>query len=339
MQGQGPGPGQIHSTFGAHPHSAAAFGSLQGPGMGMDARYGLPSPADEMAQFRYPQPHSQVHQALPSISLSQHATSAPEDDIYFRNPTGASQPIPPTPHGEPVGPSWGAAPALPQHPHPPTPAQHHPHVMRPLQSFYAASSPNAAITLPPPHSLGSLSVSAPNPSPLSGSAFPSLGPSTGPGPSLGGQPDVSLGLPAPGVESSSPTPELAAHVSLGSNRLPPDSTLLTPLPGYEPDTDQGEAERNRDERDRERDAEYARMRGDRDRWDRGRERHPPIRRQRGRLHLAAIRGPPCRLTCGVPHQRSNSPANLHDFGYSTLRMRKSSARVPHEAIPPATLAQ
>ncbi|TFY69104.1 hypothetical protein EVJ58_g621 [Rhodofomes roseus] len=32
-------------------------------------------------------------------------------------------------------------------------------------------------------------------------------------------------------------PALAAHTSLGRNHLPPDSTLLTPLPGYQPEPD------------------------------------------------------------------------------------------------------
>ena len=36
-------------------------------------------------------------------------------------------------------------------------------------------------------------------------------------------------------------PLLTSHVSLGSNRLPPDSTLLTPLPGYEPEAEHGAA--------------------------------------------------------------------------------------------------
>ncbi|KAI0630522.1 hypothetical protein C8Q77DRAFT_210013 [Trametes polyzona] len=270
MQGQGPGPAQVQSAFGGHPQSAPAFTSLQGPGMGMDARYGLPSPADEMTQFRYPPPptHAQVSQGLPSISLAHHAAASTEDDIYFRNPASAGQPIPPTPHGEPVGPTWAT-------PH--TPAQQHAHAMRTAQPFYTAQGTSTAITLPPPHALGSLSVSAPNPSPLSGGSFPSLasGAATSSSSLAGAGTEVANGLGLP-AEGGSPAPELTAHVSLGSNRLPPDSTLLTPLPGYEPDMDQTEVD------DRGREHEYALGRSGRtrdyeplqrdDRWDRGRER-------------------------------------------------------------------
>ncbi|OBZ74052.1 hypothetical protein A0H81_06160 [Grifola frondosa] len=49
------------------------------------------------------------------------------------------------------------------------------------------------------------------------------------------------GVTLPPLGAFSPqdgAPELVAHVSLGTNRLPPDSTLLTPLPGYEPDAAQ-----------------------------------------------------------------------------------------------------
>ena len=277
MQGQGPGPGPVQSAFGGQPQSAPPFSSLQGPGMGMEARYGLTSPADELSQFRYPQSqHSQVSQGLPSMNM--HHAAGPEDDIYFRNPAGPGQPLPPQ-HGEPVGPSWGTPHPPHQHVHPPTPgSQHHyAHGIRPIQPFYTGSGASSSITLPPPHALGGLSVSAPNPSPLSSSTFPPLGPSTGPGPALGGPQEVSLGLPTPvgpSTESGSPTPELAAHVSLGSNRLPPDSTLLTPLPGYEPEMEHGDIERVRDDHDRDRVRDYVRDRDDRDRnaWDRGRER-------------------------------------------------------------------
>lgn len=50
-------------------------------------------------------------------------------------------------------------------------------------------------------------------------------------------PSASHYLPGLTGASSSSTdlPALAAHTSLGRNQLPPDSTLLTPLPGYEPD--------------------------------------------------------------------------------------------------------
>ncbi len=261
LQGHGPGPGQVHGGFGGAP----PFNALQGPGMSMEARYGLPTPADDMAQFRYPPPPpSQVThtQGLPSINLTHHNAGGPEDDIYFRNPANASQPIPLAPHGESVGPAWGT-------PH--TPVHHHPHALRASQSFYSAQGASSSITLPPPHSLGGISASAPNPSPLSGSAFPSLGPSTGHPTSLSGQPDVNLGLPGPGGESGSPTPELAAHVSLGSNRLPPDSTLLTPPPGYEPDLDRDEVEhgRDRDQREYARDPRDERVS---DWQQRGRER-------------------------------------------------------------------
>lgn len=40
--------------------------------------------------------------------------------------------------------------------------------------------------------------------------------------------------------------ELTTHVSLGLNRLPPDSTLLTRLPGYEPKSDRMGIGRSRD---------------------------------------------------------------------------------------------
>ncbi|CDO70142.1 hypothetical protein BN946_scf184783.g26 [Trametes cinnabarina] len=278
MHGQAPsGQGQVQNAYGGQPQSAPSYTPLQGPGMGMEARYGLPSPADEMAQFRYSQPHASVGQGLPSLSLAHHTPAGQEDDIYFRNPGGAAQSIMPQSHGEPVGPSWDTPHLTHQHAHPATPIQHHQtHGVRHLQPFYTSSGANSSITLPPPHALGSLSVSAPNPSPLSQSAFPSLGSSTVPGPSLGSAQDVSLaGLPAslaPGAESGSPTPELAAHVSLGSNRLPPDSTLLTPLPGYQPDIDRGDAERVHDDFDRERLNDYARDRDDRERG-RGRERY------------------------------------------------------------------
>ncbi|KAJ2970693.1 hypothetical protein NUW54_g12674 [Trametes sanguinea] len=271
MHGQSSGPGQVQNAFGGQPHSAPSFTSLQGPGMGMEARYGLPSPADDMAQFRYSQTHAHVGQGLPSLSLAHHTPAGAEEDIYFRNPSGAGQSI--LPHGEPVGPSWGTPHPSHQHAHPATPVQHHQaHGIRQLQPFYSSSGAGSSITLPPPHTLGSLSVSVPNPSPLSQSAFPPLGPSTGPGPSLGGAQDVSLGLPASvgaGAESGSPTPELTAHVSLGSNRLPPDSTLLTPLPGYQPDIDRGEADQLHDDFERDRHRDYAR---DRDERERGRER-------------------------------------------------------------------
>lgn len=80
---------------------------------------------------------------------------------------------------------------------------------RPLHPYYqvhpqansnAQAASNTGMVLPP--------LTAP-------SSFPSLGSSGG-----GGGGDL---------------PQLAAHVSLGRNQLPPDSTLLTPLPGYEPD--------------------------------------------------------------------------------------------------------
>ncbi|TCD69638.1 hypothetical protein EIP91_006863 [Steccherinum ochraceum] len=43
------------------------------------------------------------------------------------------------------------------------------------------------------------------------------------------------------VHQQDDEPLLTNHVSLGSNRLPPDSTLLTPLPGYEPEAEHGGA--------------------------------------------------------------------------------------------------
>ena len=42
-------------------------------------------------------------------------------------------------------------------------------------------------------------------------------------------------------------PELTAHVSLRSNRLQPNSMLLTPLPGYEPKSNQMDIGRPRDQ--------------------------------------------------------------------------------------------
>ena len=238
MQGQAAGAVQ---SFGNPPQTGPSYGSLQGAGMGMDARYGLPSPADEVGHFRYPAGHH------PSLSIPHHN---PEEDMYYRQ--GQI-----TPQGE-LG--WGN-----QHP-----SQLPQHGMRPphqQQQFYGAQG---NITLPPPHSLNPLSVSAPNPSPLSAGGFPSLGPSTGPGPALGG--DVGLSMAGAGQESGSPTPELAAHVSLGSNRLPPDSTLLTPLPGYEPD---GEQQLDMVGRPRERSHELEHDEYDRERapWGRDRERY------------------------------------------------------------------
>ncbi|KAI1796778.1 hypothetical protein LXA43DRAFT_1057622 [Ganoderma leucocontextum] len=247
MQGQGAGAVQ---TFGNPPQPGPSYGSLQGAGMGMDARYGLPSPADEVAHFRYPSGHH-PSQGLPSLSIPHHN---PEEDMYYRQ--GQM-----TPQGELVGPGWGN-----QHP-----SQHPHHGMRPLhqQQFYSAQG---NITLPPPHSMNPLSVSAPNPSPLSGGGFPPLGPSSGPGPTLGG--DVGLGMAGAGQESSSPTPELSTHVSLGSNRLPPDSTLLTPLPGYEPDSEQIDMGRPRERsRERELERDYDRDRVWVDRAVRDRERY------------------------------------------------------------------
>ena len=59
-------------------------------------------------------------------------------------------------------------------------------------------------------------------------------------------------------------------MSLGSNRLPPDSTLLTALPGYEPELEQMDMGRPLRERSRERDnREYGRDQRDRA-WDRER---------------------------------------------------------------------
>ena len=76
---------------------------------------------------------------------------------------------------------------------------------------------------------------------------------------------LSMVEPYPGSRTWGPrTPELAAHVSLGSNRLPPDSTLLTPLPGYEPEPEQMDMGRPLRERSRERDSrEYGRDKRDR----------------------------------------------------------------------------
>lgn len=233
------------SSFGG-PQSAPAYGGLQGPGIGMDARYGLPSPADEVQPFRYPHSAHPSGQVLPSLSIPHHAQ---DEDMYYRQTTMQTQ-------SDLVGPGWNS------------PVQH-PAAMRGPPQFYNAAG---SLTLPPPHSMSSLSVSAPNPSPLSGSAFPSLGPSTGPGPALGGA-DVNLGIAgavAPGVDSGSATPELAAHVSLGSNRLPPDSTLLTPLPGYEPEGEQLDIDHR--ERSREREREYGRDDRDRAWGDRSGER-------------------------------------------------------------------
>ena len=256
MQGQGAGPVQ---AFGNAPQSAPPYGSLQGPAMGIDARYGLPSPAEDVSHFRYPSGHH-ASQGLPSLSIPHHSA---EEDIYYRQ--GQM-----TPQGELVGPGWGNPHASQHHQAPP-----HGHNMRSQQQFYSAQG---NITLPPPHSLNPLSASAPNPSPLSAGGFPPLGPSTGPGPSLGGEVNLGIaGAVGPGQESGSPTPELAAHVSLGSNRLPPDSTLLTPLPGYEPEPEQMDMGRPLRERSRERDSrEYGRDERDRawgDRSARDRERY------------------------------------------------------------------
>ena len=89
---------------------------------------------------------------------------------------------------------------------------------------------------------------------------------------------LSMVEPYPDSRTRGPrTPELAAHVSLGSNRLPPDSTLLTPLPGYEPEPEQMDMGRPLRERSRERDSrEYGRDERDRawgDRSARDRERY------------------------------------------------------------------
>ena len=75
--------------------------------------------------------------------------------------------------------------------------------------------------------------------------------------------------PYPGSRTWGPrTPELAAHVSLGSNRLSPDSTFLTPLPEYEPQPEQMHLIRPLQERSQEHDSrEYGRDQCDRTRGD------------------------------------------------------------------------
>ena len=71
---------------------------------------------------------------------------------------------------------------------------------------------------------------------------------------------LSMVEPYPGSRTWGPrTPELAAHVSLSSNRLSPDSTLLTPLPEYEPEPEQMHLSRPLRERSQEHDSrEYGR---------------------------------------------------------------------------------
>ncbi|KAH9940812.1 uncharacterized protein BXZ73DRAFT_75354 [Epithele typhae] len=220
-------------------HSAMQGSYLQQAGMAVEGRYGLSSPVEE---YRYSHP---TMEGLPSLTIPQHS---PEEEHYYR------QTQQPTPHGE-LG--WS-------HPHPSTP-----HSMRSAHAYY--NTPGSII-LPPPHTLGGLSSSAPTPSPLSAGPFTPLAANPTPS-SLSGAAPVSLsisGAVAPGHDSGSATPELAAHVSLGSNRLPPDSTLLTPLPGYEPDIEHHDGR----ERERERDRDFGRERGD-DRWgsERDRERY------------------------------------------------------------------
>ena len=78
MQGQGAGAVQ---AFGNPPQTGPAYGSLQGAGIGMDARYGLPSPADEVTHFRYPTAGHHPAQGLPSLSIPHHSS---EEEMYYR---------------------------------------------------------------------------------------------------------------------------------------------------------------------------------------------------------------------------------------------------------------
>ncbi|OSX64004.1 hypothetical protein POSPLADRAFT_1073706 [Postia placenta MAD-698-R-SB12] len=86
---------------------------------------------------------------------------------------------------------------------------------RPLHPHYQLHpSAQAQAQQPPPHYPQSAPMSAP-------SSFSSLNQSVVP--------------QSHNSQGGGDMPQLAAHVSLGRNQLPPDSTLLTPLPGYEPD--------------------------------------------------------------------------------------------------------
>ena len=85
-------------------------------------------------------------------------------------------------------------------------------VQRPVHPYYTVH-PNASPTLPPNATQSHAAL--PPLAAQSSSNYP---------PGIAGASGSSTDLPA-----------LAAHTSLGRNQLPPDSTLLTPLPGYEPD--------------------------------------------------------------------------------------------------------
>ena len=200
-------------TFENPPQMGSLYGSLRGAGTHIDARYGLPSPAQEVGHFRHPAGRHLPQSDLPSLSIPHRN---PEEDMYYCQGQITLQ----------GGLGWGD-----QHP-----SQRPQHGVRPphqQQQFYGAQENTIH---PPAHSLDLLTVPTPNPSPLLGGGFPSLGPRTGPVPDLEG--DVGLSMVGAGRESTSLTPVLTAHVSLGSNRLPPDSILLTPLAGYEPDGEQ-----------------------------------------------------------------------------------------------------
>lgn len=98
------------------------------------------------------------------------------------------------------------------------------------------SSSKINITVSSPYLLNSLSVSAPNPSPISAGGFPSLEPSTGPKFTPGG--NIRLNMGGAEQESGSLMPELTVHASPCFNHLLPDSMLLILLPEYKPDSKQ-----------------------------------------------------------------------------------------------------
>ena len=181
--------------------------------MHIDVRYGLPSPAQEVSHFRHPAGCHLPQSDLPSLSIPHRN---PKEDMYYCQGQITLQ----------GGPGWGDQ-------HPSQRSQHGVRLPHQQQQLHGAQENTIH---PPLHSLDLLTVPTPNPSPVFGGGFPVLGPRTGPIPNLEG--DVGLSMVSARQESTSLTPVLTAHVSLGSNRLPPDSILLTPLPRYEPDGEQ-----------------------------------------------------------------------------------------------------
>lgn len=188
-----------HMYTPAHTH-AHGYGSpsgypLNAPGHALDARYPPPSPAEEPSH------------ALRFGAQHPHET---EENIqvlaqqYRQPPYGAQPPAPWQQQGQSHG----------QHElrhHASHPQMGMSNAQRPVHPYYTVH-PNASPNLPthaaPGHTvLPPLAQSVPNYAP-----------------GLAGASSSSTDLPA-----------LAAHTSLGRNQLPPDSTLLTPLPGYEPD--------------------------------------------------------------------------------------------------------